>query len=254
MKTFTTVASLCLLGLLFFVVSDARLRRTTARPGTRTARPARPPRLSNTDRLATASSRFAVDLFMTLHPDLSSNTVLSPHSAHTALAMTMMGAKRDTENEMMNALGLRQAGLPKNRVHAAYKTLLTSLSNINGRVNLTNANGVFVKAGAHLHNSFRRGLQQSYNAKVEKFDMTHPDGPAAPINAWVSNATRGKITDLLAASDVTPSTFMILINAIYMNATWRHRFTESMTSDQPFNSVSSGVQQIPTMTMTKNLK
>ncbi|CAL1536372.1 unnamed protein product [Lymnaea stagnalis] len=230
-----------------------RVLRSAQRPqrgggGRRTTSP-RPVRLATEARLGTASSKFGFKLFGTLYPQLTSNVIISPHSVHTALSMVMAGAKRATENEFFTALGLSQSGLRRNQIHQVYQSALNSLSTAPDII-VRNANAIFVKPQTTLKQPFRQALTQRYQAKVENFDLTHPSGPEAPINAWVSEATAGKITDLLAPQTITESTSAIIINALLFNGTWVNRFTPGLTALKPFNSLSEGEKQVQTMTAT----
>uniref|UniRef100_A0A2C9KQ61 Serpin domain-containing protein n=1 Tax=Biomphalaria glabrata TaxID=6526 RepID=A0A2C9KQ61_BIOGL len=203
-------------------------------------------KLSPEERIGVANSHVALNVFTSLYPSINSNTIFSPHSLHTALAMTMLGAKKDTKKEFYISLGLKAAKVGKSEVHGIYKKLLQSLSS-RPDIILSYANSVYVKSGLELKKKFRTGLTTHYHAKVDNFNMTDPEGPERSINAWVANATRGKISDILKKGDVNINTAMIIINAVYLNASWAIQFQTFNTKPKPFYSLNSGVQTIPTM-------
>ncbi|KAH9489192.1 Antithrombin-III [Bulinus truncatus] len=202
------------------------------------------------EKLGIANSYVALNVFTHQFPSITTNTVFSPHSLHTALAMTMTGAKKDTRKELFSALGLKAAKVSQSDVHTSYRRLLTSLSGTHPEVTLSNANGVFIQPGLELKNQFRKVLTQNYNATVDNFHMTDPQGPEHPINIWVANATRGKIKDFLEKGSIKQDTAMLIVNTLFLNATWQVKFKTEQTKPRPFTSLHSGVTQIPTMQTT----
>ncbi|KAI8770451.1 serpin B6 [Biomphalaria glabrata] len=203
-------------------------------------------RLSPEERIGVASSHVALNVFTSLYPSINSNTIFSPHSLHTALAMTMLGAKKDTKKEFYSSLGFKTAKVGRSEVHGIYNKLLSSLSRQRD-VTLYNANSVFVKFGLPLKTNFSRVLTTHYHAKVDNFNMADPEGPERSINAWVAKATRGMISDILKKGDVNINTAMIIMNAVYLKASWADQFEPWNTEPKPFYSLNSGVQTISTM-------
>ena len=62
-----------------------------------------------------------------------------------------------------------------------------------------------------------------------------PDASRLKINGWVEAKTEHLIKDLLAAADVTPSTGLVLTNAIYFKGDWQSPFKKESTSPQTFH-------------------
>ncbi|NIN65138.1 MAG: serpin family protein, partial [Anaerolineae bacterium] len=67
------------------------------------------------------------------------------------------------------------------------------------------------------------------------------------INDWVSDETEAKIKDLLPPNSITPVTELVLTNAIYFNAAWRHPFDEEFTHDGTFNLLDGDQVTVPMM-------
>ena len=65
-----------------------------------------------------------------------------------------------------------------------------------------------------------------YNANVEKIESCDQ------INKWYSNATNGKITEIIDSID--KETTMILINAIYFKGEWEKKFDKRKTEKKNF--------------------
>lgn len=53
--------------------------------------------------------------------------------------------------------------------------------------------------------------------------LSLPNEDLQEVNAWVSDATNGKITDIVDEATVKEA-IMLLINALYFNATWESVF------------------------------
>lgn len=62
--------------------------------------------------------------------------------------------------------------------------------------------------------------------------IRNPYGSANAINRWVSDKTKGKITNIL--SSLPPDTQMIVANAVYFNANWADPFAPEETRREEF--------------------
>lgn len=84
--------------------------------------------------------------------------------------------------------------------------------------------------------------------EVEKVDfMNDPEGAAREINGWVENQTNGRIKDIVLR--LTPSTKLVITNAIYFRGNWSSRFKVSETKNGTFYSP-SGPVTVPMMHQT----
>lgn len=84
--------------------------------------------------------------------------------------------------------------------------------------------------------------------EVEKIDfMNDPEGAAREINGWVENQTNGRIKDIVLR--LTPSTKLVITNAIYFRGNWSSRFKVSETKNRTFYSP-SGPVTVPMMHQT----
>ncbi|KAK6963106.1 Serpin B6 [Biomphalaria glabrata] len=207
--------------------------------------------LAFAERVGSANSQFASKVMKAIYPKIQYNTIISPLSIHTAMSMVLLGARKTTERELSLALGLRQAKVEKGQqVHKGYQTLLAMLTSVNPNVNLNIANAVFVKPNIPVEAAYRNSLISLYNATFESFNFSNPAGPEAPINDWVYNATSKKIKDLLSPGTINSLTSMVLVNALFFNASWDRPFSEGTTSMKPFNTLSQGVKDVETMETT----
>lgn len=202
---------------------------------------------SDAHALATGNAKFAGRL-LALVAAGDPTVALSPYSVSDTLAMTYAGARGRTATEMASALDF---ALPQDRLHAAFNALDQSLDAASSQATtLRTAGALFGQRTMAFRPAFLSTLARDYGSGVRTVDFaTSPQAARATINAWVSKQTDGKIAQLLSASDVTPSTRLVLTNAVYLNARWASPFTSADTSPSPFHA-SGGTVQVPTMHQT----
>jgi serpin B len=149
---------------------------------------------------------------------------------------------------MASALDFR---LPAGRLGAAFNAADRSLAKINGPMaTLAVANALYGQTGQRFHQAFLRVLARDYGAGLRTADFERdPAGARSDINSWVSGQTRGKIPSLLGPGDVDPSTRLVLVNAVYLNAKWLQPFAHDQTMPAAFHAP-AGTVQVPTMHQT----
>lgn len=210
--------------------------------------------------LVQGNSRFALDLYHTLHRPADAerqptNLLYSPYSISLALAMTYAGARGETEQQMADTLHF---SLAQEQLHAAFNALDLALRNADTegdsfRLNLVNA--IWGQRGHTFREPFLDLLAENYGAGLRILDFAaHPESSRLAINEWASEQTENKIEDLLPEGAIDPSTVMVLSNAIYFNAAWQSPFPEEATSDAPFVLLDGSEVRVPTMQGTMRLR
>jgi serpin B len=104
---------------------------------------------------------------------------------------------------------------------------MTSLIDPERRVELAVANSMWIRDGFEVRQPFIDWNRTHLLAEVAQRDFDDP-ATVREINDWVADATRGRITDLVAGLD--PLDWLLLINALYFKATGR---TPSTRPGQP---------------------
>ncbi|NJD09210.1 MAG: serpin family protein [Gemmatimonadetes bacterium] len=194
--------------------------------------------------VANANQRFGVQLLRQLAAaSPTSNLMLSPLSVSMALGMTMNGAVGTTYDEMRRVLGFED--LDRSAVNAAYRGLLEQLHVRDPRVAFTIANGIWYRDGFTVKPAFLEEARTSFGAVVRPLDFAAPNAPAT-INAWVSQATGGRIPELIAS--IKPEDMMFLINAMYFKAPWSAQFQKGATHAGSFRRDDGGTVQAQLMT------
>ena len=194
------------------------------------------------------NNRFAFDLYAKAR-DRPGNLVFSPYSISTALAMTSAGAGGRTASEMAETLHLPADGKALDSGFAALRALIGGEGDVRP-YRLDTANALWGQQGLDYRPEFVRRAEAGFGAGLRPVDfLGDPQGARVTINAWVERQTLDKIKDLLAPSDVTKDTDLILTNAIYFKGSWAVPFPKGGTRDEAFRD-GQGSNPVPTMHLT----
>ena len=187
--------------------------------------------------------------------DGAGNTVLSPASIGIAFAMAQGGARGDTEQRIAEVFGFpAQPGL-----HEAMNELTAQLDAVAGRgegeagsdgdeVVLDLADAVWLQRDFPFEDAYLDLLGRHYGAGLHTADFrSDPEAGRRAINAWVEDATRERIPELVPSGVITPDTRAALVNAIYLKAAWQEAFDEAATADADFHLADGTTVQVPMM-------
>ncbi len=196
--------------------------------------------------LALDNTDFALRLYHQLALE-EGNICLSPHSISTALAMTLAGARGDTETEMARALGFT---LGQHRLHPAFAGLVANLDRAREEsgVRLSTANALWPQQGFELAKPFIDTVRANYDAELRPLDFARAtEESRRTINSWVEKKTEDRIRELIKPGVLNSATRLVLTNAIYFKGRWQKTFDEKLTRDQPFTLVSGAKAEVPLM-------
>ncbi|NXQ60704.1 SPB10 protein, partial [Anthoscopus minutus] len=225
--------------------------------------------------VSTSVGKFTIDLFNKLNEtNKGKNIFFSPWSISAALALTYLGAKGTTATEMAEVLHFTlgagaeassvarpSRGRPKRRkldpenkqaadIHSGFKELLTAINKPRSTYSLKSANRIYVEKTFLLLPTYIQLSKNYYKAEPQKVNFkSAPEQSGKEINAWIEKQTEGKIKNLLGPRDVTSSTTLILINAIYFKAEWEVKFKAEDTELQPFRLSKSKTKPVKMMYM-----
>jgi serpin B len=208
--------------------------------------------------LVAGNSAFAFDLYQSIR-DTGGNLFYSPYSISLALAMTYAGARNQTDQEMADTLHFT---LSQERLHPAFNALDLELASrgqtASGKdhepFQLNIVNAIWGQTGFLFRTEFLDVLAVNYGAGLRLLDFfTDPEGSRLIINDWVSEQTHGRITDLVPPGVITALTRLVLVNAVYFNAAWKHPFAEEDTVDGPFHLMDGTEITVPMMEEREDL-
>ncbi|KAG8133243.1 putative Serpin B6-like protein [Naja naja] len=189
-------------------------------------------RLENMDSSSAANIRFALNFFNELSAnDPSDNLFFSPMSISASLLMVSLGARNNTEAQMLKALSVSNDG----EVHPRFQELISHINKPHANYSLNLANRLFGETSYHFLASFIESTENFYNASLEKLNFKEAsEDSRRHINAWVEEKTSGKIQDLLVPGIIDSRTKLVLVNAIYFKGIWADKFNKDHTVEKPF--------------------
>lgn len=203
--------------------------------------------------LVDAHSAFALDLYDALRGD-EGNLFYSPHSISVALTMAWGGARGETEAQMADVMRL---GMDQEACHSASNALAGALSaapdfldpEAEGEpLTLEIVNTIFGRRDYTFEQGYLDLLARFYGAGLRVLDFVgDPEGARALINAWVAEATRDRIEELIPEGAITSDTVLVLVNAIFFKASWENPFEEGATAPADFTRLDGEAIQVPTM-------
>jgi serpin B len=199
--------------------------------------------------LARGINRFGGELNARLTKDEPGSLFFSPFSIETALAMTAVGARERTLEEMERVLHL-----PPNNPHELFGDLLRHL-NSDGRdrlrpYELRAANAIWAMKDFPWNREFVELTRKNYGAGLVEVNFAESEAARERINDWVAKETRGKIKDLIGPGILTALTRMVLANAIYFKGIWQYTFDKRNTKDAPFTRTDKSKVDVPLMHQT----
>ncbi len=196
--------------------------------------------------LVEGNSAFAVDLYRRLGSE-PGNLFFSPHGISTCLAMTYAGARGQTEKELATALHFQ---LPPAAVDGAFGELARRMDRIQrwNRLSLSSANSLWLQQDYRFADDFLAQIRTAYRVEAQRVDFKqNPQEAEARVNRWAAEATHGKIQDALRAVHLSPSSRLVLGNAIHFKGTWKDRFEPGETSTRLFHVTTETSVPVPMM-------
>lgn len=195
------------------------------------------------DAFKSAYGNFSVELLKKCF-DGKSNTLISPLSVSSALAMTANGANGQTKDEMEKVLGSGMTLDELNKYLSSFSGSLTSGEDFK----LKNANSIwFIKDNNfNVNNEFLQTNADFYHAEIYK--RAYSGEIVNDINNWVSEHTDGMIDKLLDNGDALSN--IALINATAFNAVWETYYFDNFVEDGTFTDA-NGNEQSATMLISE---
>jgi serpin B len=207
---------------------------------------------------ATGINAFGADLYAVLAQSGNGNLVFSPASIELALAMTYAGANGDTAVEMAKVLHFALQGDALHQSFNSLDTLLESRSwqgkNDEGKdegVLVKTANSLWGQKDLTFEKLFLDTLAKDYGAGMRLVDYrTAAEDARKTINKWVANQTNDKIEELVPAGALDALTRLVLVNAVYLDATWASQFDKGDTRDGSFTTLAGPAVTAPMMSQS----
>lgn len=202
---------------------------------------------------------FGLDLFRTMVEESpESNLLISPISVSGALAMTWAGARGETESQMQEVLRFPH---DQQNLHPTVGAFQFDLDEVNEvetdeekEVELSVANALWGEESFEFRNQYLSVVEENYGAGFREVDFRNEaEESRRTINEWVSEATNGQIEELFGANELDHRTRLVLTNAVYLLADWKHQFDPDQTADGEFHNLDGSTSSIPMMRQTETV-
>ena len=194
--------------------------------------------------LVNLNTDFALKIFKELSDeDKNLNVFISPISISLAIAMAYNGSKNQTQQEIAEALEFKDYSIDE--LNSSFKILLSSMENIDEMVELYTGNSIWFREDFTIEKDFTDLAEYYYNASIHNVDFDNPD-TAGNMNNWVSEATKGKISNIVNQGALTDAV-MYLVNAIYFKGEWKDKFKTENTKEDDFFLTDKNVKKVQMM-------
>ena len=182
-------------------------------------------------RVALSANDIAYELFCHLYSVDDKSLVFSPFSSQMAMAALANGASGATLEEFQSLLF---PGASLDDLNSYYNKLCTTLPSTDRSSRVAIANSLWYSDDLSLNPDYEQSIADVFGASSYAFRLADKQGATLRINNWISDATDGKIRDLLSSDKV--GTFN-LVNALYFKSEWTNKFDKSKTNTDVFYNI-----------------
>ena len=174
------------------------------------------------------------------------NLVFSPSTLASALGLAYLGARGATAAQLAKALHLPDSSSAA--LAAGLQSRQKALTSLDSPgVTVAASDQVWADPTLSTLRSYLNAVATGYDAGVAKAPFsTNPAKAAAEINAAISAATRGHISQLVDASMLNQIGW-VLTSALYLNAKWATPFSPNQTDPAPFTPAGGKAVTVPFM-------
>lgn len=186
--------------------------------------------------------------------DRTRGTVWSPYSVASALGLAAAGARGTTRDEVVAALtGAADGDLDALAgVLAAGARLDPGAEGVAG-ARIAVANTLWADATLPISPDYAATVRDWPGGAGRPADFRRAaDAARDEVNADVERTTKGLIRDLLPLGAVDERTRAILVNALWLRASWLQAFPAAATRPAPFHAPGGDVE-VPTMHLQRRM-
>ena len=207
--------------------------------------------------LVDGNNSFAFGMYHVINQEKIDNLIFSPYSIWLAFSMIYAGAQGETETQMARGfhfLDQESQHLTLNAIDQRLQAIgmVEEAGEEGTPFQLGLANAVWSQQGYAFNQAYLDLLATQYGAGLHTVDFrTSAEVAREAINAWVNEATDGRIEEIATPETVSSDTLIVLTNAINFVAGWEYRFDQSKTIDGPFTLLDGG-QVIVTQMHARN--
>ncbi|KAI1698572.1 serpin (serine protease inhibitor) domain-containing protein [Ditylenchus destructor] len=175
----------------------------------------------------------------------SESVCISPISISFVLAMSLAGAKEQTEAEIVKLLG---KGCTLNEIEAFFAEIKEHFLQLSKLKILHDANRIYYDLSIEILETYKEKVTRLYGKDAfNLLDFKDSDGAAKKINSFVHKITKGNLKDVISAAEVS-NNHMILLNALDFRGKWENPFDPTSNVVKDFHLLNGTAKKVEMMT------
>jgi len=180
-------------------------------------------------------TNFSFNLYSNLiKAEPQKNYSFSPVSLNLAMGMAYAGAEGKTADDISNVMGFYRDKQYFLLSISEYMDLLDKIAK-DSLVEFRLANKIYLEQTYKILPTYQAVIEKYFDGAFKLADfINNAQKEAKNINSWVEKLTNNKIKNLIPEGTLSPSTAMVLVNAIYINSDWKHQFKKERTQKKDF--------------------
>lgn len=174
------------------------------------------------------------------------NSIYSPLSIYSCLAMVAEGTQGQSQTELQQAFGFG----PANQVLSpeVVEVLSHFHDSTNQHVVIKMSNSLYADPAHHIKEEYKKNVETRHWATASNVNFSDPQ-TVQVVNDRITQATNGLLKNTIDKFD--PSTALVLVNTIYFKGFWAIKFDKSRTRKGFFITADGTEINIPTMHASK---
>uniref|UniRef100_A0A0E0KT79 Serpin domain-containing protein n=1 Tax=Oryza punctata TaxID=4537 RepID=A0A0E0KT79_ORYPU len=168
-----------------------------------------------------------------------SNFIFSPMCLRAGLALLTTGADGETLRQMLAFLG-------SEHIHQLNATSAGLLADMQAWPQLSFAASIFLDRSLRLRPDFESTAAAAHGAFTRSVDFRNQaDAVAAEVNGFISQATNGRLTNVISPGTLKSDTMCVLANAMHFKAKWARMFESWNTKQAMFHRLDDTRVRVP---------
>lgn len=191
-----------------------------------------------------AGNTFAFRVLSDLVDESGGDDVLfSPLSVYTSLCMLSNGAKGNTYDQIIKAIGCESQEI--RTINSTFKAMTSGLGKADRSTSFSLANSLWIRNKFPVNDGFKSSLEKNYDATVKNLDFNSSNA-VSTINKWASDKTDKMIQEVVKEL----SGNFVIANALYFKGKWKEKFDPGQTVRRSFDVLNGGNARIDFMINT----
>lgn len=165
------------------------------------------------------------------------NRVWSPINAYIALAMTAELTGGETQQEVLNVLGVSDLNELRQRISAVWESIYED----NGKEISVLANSLWLDNDVDYGQEVMDILAYYYYASVYQGNLGS-DRTNKDITNWLNNQTGGFLKDRSGKVSLDPNSMLAMASTIYFQSQWNDQFDSKNNTQELFHAITGDVE------------